>query len=487
MAKSKIWIYVFGIVLFLFFLKLNFWMPRFSDDYFRLSQIDYNFLPIFAYVKWAYFHWLGRVMTNFITCTLLWQGNICLYIFNILNSVISVLLFYIIFLITYSRRPKTFYDFIILLTTFMIVWFMMGGFGEAFFWKSAAITHVWALTAILAFIYPYKKLVDEAQNPADRIKNYFKNKIHKLKAIKKLNASKKTLANASYKEWFAAIAYFVIGLILGDTLEHVALTVFTLLLAAIIYLRFKHHPLPKWTLTGLIGYGLGAIALLLSPGEYVKIKKYTSQVAHIPPLTKRIVIRIESISSHFKFYLLIALALFIFIIIFDRVNIKKRLLWFLIFAGCAVTTALTFIATPINVPIAGRMAFASDIFMTIALVNLIPNKKSKIIARILFATIIIILGLFLLINMYYVQKCYHGLAAQEKARQQIIRSVQKQHKKIAILPAFVFPPNENTVLGHLKSYQRRVFTWDITSDKDYWVNNVVAKHYHLDIVRLKKI
>ena len=243
--------YIVFFTIFIFILLLNFMKPLSSDDYFlafiwpegvklngllpenavRITSLE----EVCKSVKEYYFIWGGRLPAQILMTFFVWQGKA---LFNILNSFVFLLLIAEIYWLSHEGRVSLEFDASYIVWIFFSLWAFNVGFNDTILWVAGSCTYLWMVTIVLAFLIPY-------------VRNYYD--------------------SGAYNDHSQFIVgMFVAGFLAGCSFEVVICWVL-LLLSYWLYCCKTNHCLQNWQIAGYIGLCLGYMALMLSPGNYVRL------------------------------------------------------------------------------------------------------------------------------------------------------------------------------------------------------------------------
>lgn len=188
-----------------------------------------NPLQIFPSMTTHWKIWGGRVVIH---ALLQFTFMIGTNFFNIVNSIMFVLLGYLIYKhINNTNEIKLTW----LITIYAITFVFVPQPGSTIMWKSGSANYLWSSVLILCMTLLLKKHYDTGK-VKDNILNM--------------------------------ILLFPFGLIVGCSNENTGCALIVVEILFLIYYKYKYKNIPKWAISGLIGTILGYIFLVLSPGNY---------------------------------------------------------------------------------------------------------------------------------------------------------------------------------------------------------------------------
>ncbi len=457
---KRIIFFIIFFVTFSYILIINHLTPVASDDFIRIldfSNLSNFFLQLVSNVKREYFAWTGRITVISVEYLLL--PNIFLY--NIINSIVSCLFIYGIFLIANLRAPKKTQDLITFLYIIFILWFFIPEFAEVFFWKTGASSYLWPLTGTLFFLYPFLQLYN---NTEVLHRNYLK------------------------------IIVIFSGLLLGMCHEDLSIPISLLLIGINTLYFYRNKKIPLWCLLSTLTYIISTAILIYAPGNYVRnqatstheplihkayelllviYKHYCISFDSLPLLLLFLAVflfvllegwvknsKLRSLllllfllsagslimlhmhASHFLISItdfLLPLAFFIFVIILIK-NPSRESKLCLLFIGLSLLTAFTMVGSP-YVLFGNRTAFFADIFFIIAMFSLLAKLTTLKYWQVSYAVIGLSTLLFLIpsaLKNYANTKVIYNT---EQTRQKLI----SVYKKNNITTALLQPASQNFI------------------------------------------
>ena len=281
--KNKGLLFLFFILMFMY--ALNVMTPLLSDDYFisfvwpegvRINGIlpedakrVSSFSDVLSSVKAYYFIWGGRLPGQTLMTLFAWWGK---DYFNVVNSVMSVLLIMEIYWISHEGKFTFNFNYKYIALIFFALWSFNMVFVDTFLWLSGSCEYLWMMVLLLAFLMPY-------------VQHY-----HGVSF------------NASEKGIFS-IAMFLGGVIAGCSREMLICWIIVAL-AYWLLLCKKKEDLHTWQVSGLIGLFLGYFVLITAPGNYARLVA-DGQAENIFTNSRLLIYKIFFISVIFCFQLLL--------------------------------------------------------------------------------------------------------------------------------------------------------------------------------------
>jgi hypothetical protein len=320
-------------------------------------------------------------------------------------------------------------DFIIVM---LLLWFLIPVMGQTTFWLAGSINYLWATVFVLAFLLPYRYLLENT--------HIIKNSLT------------------------SAILMFFLGILAGWSQENAAVTAIAFVGISLLFVMYKYKKLPYWFISGGLGLIIGALYLLLAPGNGVRKKNMyfdlslKDQIMNFLQSFKYIVFH-EQIAVF-----ILILLLFIFMwVIKSHVEVKIIGLAMLFFV-CGFVSYLAMIASP-EFPL--RATFVGVICIIISIMLLVRYINQKLLALIIMLSVIPFL--VSTVNMY---NDYKTVGKENTQRIQVVENSIKNGNYDVQLPAY-------SIKG-----SARVFIFDITSNPKYTSNEHFSKFYGLNSVVL---
>ncbi len=214
---------------------LNYYTTLIADDYsysFSLGHRTTGIMAILQAQYNQYFSWTGRAVVHIIARFFLMYDKV---VFNIANTLAYLALVLTVYF--HAVGKFKFYPFLLLLINLFFFLFTPA-FGQVFLWVVGACNYLWGPLLVFLYLVPYR-----------------------------LQYSKATPVIANK---VLGILFGLLGVIAGWTNENLCLTlVFIIFVFMYLYWR-EHKKVYFWCVCGLIGASIGAVALLLAPGNFVR-------------------------------------------------------------------------------------------------------------------------------------------------------------------------------------------------------------------------
>lgn len=191
--------------------------------------------------QWShYFTWGGRVPALLIVQFFAWHGSLGRLLFALANTLVFVLLVYLLFWLAAGRIEPLAKCKTSLLLLLMGLFFAIPAYIYTMIWLTGACVYLWTATAICAFLLPYSL------------------------AYWQINFGQKTA-------WWHQPVMLLLGLLAGWSIEAGSLVTVLLTLAFLI-LFHQQKRLQRWQLTGFAGLVTGMLLLMLAPGSLMRVK-----------------------------------------------------------------------------------------------------------------------------------------------------------------------------------------------------------------------
>lgn len=442
MPYRRIWILMM-ILLGSYIYVVSSMTPLFADDLCRAQYFN-GISDILGDLKDVYLYQTGRLPVIFVTKLLLWRGTAGLAIFNIANAVIFVTLLTVIFMHARLRLPSRASDSVLLAFALASLWFLTPTFGEVVLWKTGAIGYLWAVTANLLFIYPYRRMTAGHEFP--------------------------------FASLFAPIM-LVCGVLAGACLENLTVVV----TAAITLLTFIHFRqtgrTPTWAITGILGYVTGAAILIAAPGNYVRM----ARIGNAMPFDEKIFQLAEEIVRHYAgSYLIFILLIPVLAWFLDRETFRKNISSFILFTCLSFAAAGAMAGAPVH--FAGRVTFVSDVFALVGVCALIPETYKTTASKRLAGIAAAVTLTALIASSFMPLTFYKSLHEQDAERRLFIAQAKSRGLTQAHVQPYVLPDGS---MATRESNHRWFYLRDISADSGDWKNLCSSQYYGLAKIALK--
>lgn len=370
--------------------------------------------------------WGGRVVVHSL---LQFCFMIGIPFFNIINSIMFILLGYLIYKHVDSKVK---YNYLLLIFIYSMIFLFAPTPATTLMWKSGSANYLWSTVLILCMSLIYKKHFDDEKNIKDSNKNM--------------------------------ILIFLYGLITGCTMENTGCALIILELLYIIYYKKKHKHIPKWAISGLIGTIIGYTFLMIAPGNYVRKNTMYDQVT----INIKYLIHSFSNLSFFTIMYLYEVILLIFISIIVNIIYTKKFkiknynnVFYLFFI---LVSIYSMILSPIMPKRCFFIAFCYFLIILTSKINYF-NYTKKIHCLIIILSIITI-------NKFYIE--YIPLSRTYNLMEKEIREIKKKEERNYVIK---YVSNENT--GNYNIFSVFVLCEE---DSKYWSNVWIAKYYNIDSI-----
>lgn len=240
---------LFAALVFIGLYLLNLAYPLYDDDW--GYTFVYNEIPIRKVAGIVdilksqydhYFLWGGRTIVHIIAQTLLMLDPVTRAILKSLAFTAFVLMIYKI-----CNREKDSKPFLFLLIC-AGVWFCIPMFPQNILQVTSSANYLWGTLLIISFLYFYIKYLFTAK-----------------------------LQDSIFK----CILFFIAGIIVGWTNENTVFAMIFIIFGIIVFLKIQKQKIPVWFITGLTGSCIGAMLMLLAPGNAIRNEEtiiYLNQV-----------------------------------------------------------------------------------------------------------------------------------------------------------------------------------------------------------------
>lgn len=234
--------YAVLLMVFAFMVVLNHLTPYAIDDLhmFKHFVTGNDLTSISDIVESQYFHYFdhtGRIVSHFLLQLLCYLLMDCKWVLDIMNSVVFVGLILLMYAHANGtiRKPDALSLLFIVVSLFTFV----EGFGQDFLWVSGSLNYLWTTVLVLLFLLPYRRGKGNAY------------------------------------------IMFPLGIMAGWSIENLAISGSVLLLAYIICYYRKNHEVQWWAIAGAVGFWIGALILIIAPGNYVRANNVGESISLI--------------------------------------------------------------------------------------------------------------------------------------------------------------------------------------------------------------
>lgn len=420
--------------LFVYMLLINFLQPYTADE-FNYSFISgsnekvNNIVDILQSQYHLFFSWTGRNVVHFLLQFLLWVGK---PLFAIINAGMFIALVILIMNFIKLRTYNKLND----ITSFIVItglcWFGLPAFGETVIWEAGALNYLWVAVISLAFLMPYKYYVEGNQIFSDNLKNI--------------------------------VIMILLGFFAGWSHENQAVLNIGFICIIYIYIKavLKVKKTPKWMYAGIISLMCGSALLILAPGNYVR--ESTTQYNFKNVLNSYWLTYNEQKLIFIALLVCIILFLFKRLISSDVDNNKTLIFGALLLSGLGSLGSLIVIAS-----FPPRATFAAGVIFITAICYLVDFEKMNIgLIRLVNVLIIV----FLINSMVYVYKQYNILHFENEERMAIVNENISEGNLDVKLPLY-----------QKVKFNKHMFGWDLTLDKDHYYNTIMSKYYGLNSIK----
>ena len=227
----------FFLLLFFLVFTLSFFTPMLADDYsYSFSYADRSRIDsladIYDSLSVHRVEMNGRMAAHFFAHLFLMLPR---FFFCLVNALAAVGIFYLIYRSLRSGDGKR--DFIIMLTSFFLVWLYTPVFGQVFLWLDGACNYSWAFLFIFAYIYPYCKayLFKLSSSPFSKPGKFF---------------------------------FLLLAFLAGSYSEGASFGMLFIAFCFLLCLWRRDGKLPRYLLLALIAAALGYLYLMTAPSEW---------------------------------------------------------------------------------------------------------------------------------------------------------------------------------------------------------------------------
>lgn len=410
--------------------RLNRYTPLMADD-FGLSIVanTYDLKSAFNLLLDYYFSWGGRVIVHSIAFFFLSMDK---SVFNVANTLAYTLLN---LLILFHALGKNFWSPIALIFANFMLFMFTPAFGQDFLWLDGAANYLWGIDIALLFLVPYRLQAEKDEN------------------IFKHNKA-------------SALLFLFFGIIAAWTNENISIALVSMVFVCIYLAKNDGKKLLLWQITGGIGSLLGALFLLLAPGNFMRIKTENGGQT-IDVMTN--FANITSLYTDPQFLLYPVLCIILFAIISAKNKAEKN---YIIYLAGFFISMYAMIGSPYYTDRAKLGSLTLAIISAIYFYGYI--KFNTKFAKTLLLTVGILLT-FLSYNEWRIAES--DVKAYYKAEQERIEQILRERDT-----------KDEIILDENLPKSRYVGAWGlwkIEKDKNFRFNQEYAKFYKAKAVRVK--
>ena len=409
---------------------LNALTPLIADDYSysfgKNGERITNLLDIITSQINHYFTWGGRSVAHSLAQFFLMFPK---WIFNLLNSVIYVVLVYLIYLhVKMDKEDKP----LMLLLIHFALWFLIPTFGQTAIWLTGSCNYLWTMTIMLLFLY----LVRKDLNEHSILKN---------------------------------IAILLLGIIAGWTNENTSFGLITAIVGFMILEKYKHKKISSYQKCALLGNIIGFIILIIAPGNFIRETYFQDSMPFIAKIIQRI---IDNTINFVNYCLPLFIGIIILISIYMYKN-KKINYTFLIFLVASLFSVYSMILSPTFPPRAwfGVIVFCITAFM-ILLYDIHDNNK---LFKYIFYNLIIISSLYFISDYLLAFNDINNLQNTWNKRVLEINQTENREKINFEFYNYHSSNSHNPIFG----------LTDLNANKKEWPNPNIAKYYNIKSIKSK--
>jgi Uncharacterized membrane protein, required for N-linked glycosylation len=381
-----------AITLLIVFIPI-FFTPLHSDDFIYVLHNDQ-----WSNLVWRYFNWSGRIVADSFSL-------VALQLPKVLASLIQALIWTgLIFFITTlpSVVNKNFkfnkFHFIVI---FLLYWVANPNLGQTSFWTVGFANYIFTNFLIIVYFSFLFYLRDREMNS------------------------------------LSILALVVLAILAGNSNENTSIVLVLLTMVMLVIEKNK-----KVFLVALPSTILGALILLLSPGQRVRLEAPSFQVMREQSIFERIwnyfssSLFIETFKSFMWLFAIFILLSFIYLIQ-RKVLQKRNIVYSIIFFFAAILSNAAFGGSYLF-PVAPRSLNGALILFLVSLAFYIDDLKldKKILWKSGETYLILLLLIPFSLGYYYATKSVYSLSQQFKIRENIIFEANKNNPKAIYIPNY---------------------------------------------------
>lgn len=323
---------------------------------------------------WHYFNWGGRTVAHVVLQFLLWSGEIGADIFN--TIALSLLCVFLV-----GRKRKL--DLWMIVLSFGMMISTNPNWHQSLLWQSATANYLYMMLLCIPFTGLY---------------------LRKTACVKDedIVAGESVSGKDKCPKWLcatgAALGMFVWGVLSGWTNENIGPTVFLITVAVIVFLFKRKIKVPVWMYTGSVGTVIGSAAMILAPGNGVRMEYVEDHGSFI----KNMIARASTLITNSETYLFSIFIMLLMVYICYRLLFKKLPSYEVIVLGLAAIVSDCAMFLSPHYP--DRAGFGSMVFALWAVLKMLAeifeqsekSERFKIAMSLFFwAAGVTLLGIYL--------------------------------------------------------------------------------------------
>lgn len=323
---------------------------------------------------WHYFNWGGRTVAHVVLQFLLWSGEIGADIFN--TIALSLLCVFLV-----GRKRKL--DLWMIVLSFGMMISTNPNWHQSLLWQSATANYLYMMLLCIPFTGLYLRKTACVKDE-DKV------------------AGESVSGKGKCPKWLcatgAALGMFVWGVLSGWTNENIGPTVFLITVAVIVFLFKRKIKVPVWMYTGSVGTVIGSAAMILAPGNGVRMEYVEDHGSFI----KNMIARASTLITNSETYLFSIFIMLLMVYICYRLLFKKLPSYEVIVLGLAAIVSDCAMFLSPHYP--DRAGFGSMVFALWAVLKMLAeifeqsekSERFKIAMSLFFwAAGVTLLGIYL--------------------------------------------------------------------------------------------
>lgn len=323
---------------------------------------------------WHYFNWGGRTVAHVVLQFLLWSGEIGADIFN--TIALSLLCVFLV-----GRKRKL--DLWMIVLSFGMMISTNPNWHQSLLWQSATANYLYMMLLCIPFTGLYLRKTACVKDE-DKV------------------AGESVSGKGKCPKWLcatgAALGMFVWGVLSGWTNENIGPTVFLITVAVIVFLFKRKIKVHVWMYTGSVGTVIGSAAMILAPGNGVRMEYVEDHGSFI----KNMIARASTLITNSETYLFSIFIMLLMVYICYRLLFKKLPSYEVIVLGLAAIVSDCAMFLSPHYP--DRAGFGSMVFALWAVLKMLAeifeqsekSERFKIAMSLFFwAAGVTLLGIYL--------------------------------------------------------------------------------------------
>lgn len=399
-----------------------------ADDFWYSLHVR----PFSAFFHYEYFQWSGRIFNDFFMYFAT-HGRITYFLSGIATGASFFVAVYGILACALGRFPQVWKkekDCLLFLLVFASLWFILPDLAETCFWKAGFGSYLGPATMGVWFLFPY---INRLCHPQPKPKS----------------------------TWLSCVLFVLLGFFAGSAQEQLAVCLGIAVFCILIQMIRKHRltAVPGHLFAGYIAFVIGAVVLLLAPGNAIRQKSIPKVSGTYSPHQVLYQIKLNLVQTTLHLQNLWPLLLIVGIAVVCTVLLRLRgchhlylpwksaLFWLIISAFAVIPLVYT---GSESMALSGvRVYFTFLMFVVLAAATLLRNVASleNVCSSVAIRMVNLAFTVLLFIPLFFAVKSSFRLLAQFDVRDQLVADAKAKGKTDVAVPPLTVDDSRVTFLG----------------------------------------